>query len=74
MVTMLVADSIGSDKAALILFWPGFFFQQITGVGGHDEGGIFLLFLGQGLFSVGIVLAVFIAIKIWRRRERNSNS
>jgi hypothetical protein len=67
MVAMAVGGSLNSEKAALIVLAPGFFLQELAGVGGHDENGYFLLFLGQFLFCSGSVLAVFVAIKLWRR-------
>lgn len=70
MVTMAVADSLSSDKAALVVLAPGFFLQKLADVGGHDENGLFLLFLGQFLFCSGIVLAIFVAIKLWLRRQQ----
>jgi hypothetical protein len=71
MVTMAVASSLSSDKAALIVLAPGFFLQELAGAGGHDENGYFLLVLGQFLFCSGIVLAIFVAIKLWLRRQQS---
>ncbi len=67
-VAITVANSLESEKAALVLLWPGFFLQEIAGVGGHDEGGLFLLYLGHFLFYGGVVLIVVVAIKAWRGR------
>jgi len=71
MVTMAVGGSLNSEKAALIVLAPGFFLQELAGVGGHDENGYFLLILGQFLFCSGIVLAIFVAIKLWLRRQQS---
>jgi len=56
MVTMAVASSLSSDKAALIVLAPGFFLQALAGAGGHDENGYFLLALGQFLFCTALFL------------------
>lgn len=71
MVTMAVGGSLSSDKASLIVLAPGFFLQELAGAGGHDENGYFLLILGQFLFCSGIVLAIFVAIKLWLRRQQS---